>query len=87
MSTNAKHLSISRDDAIKALDAAMMSEIDKRKIETPLPTDWTMERLVENGLTKEQARIALDKMVDSGLGRVIFYRRANGYKAKAVRAK
>ena len=88
MIINAKPLNISKSKAQKILDEAIAQRIQEKVIVQLLPTDWTVERLQEKGLTLRQARDTLTEMVKKGLAYEIRYRRtktgsfAIGYRAK-----
>lgn len=87
MITNAKPLSISKSKAQKILDEAIAQSVQEKVIVQLLPTDWTVERLKEKGLSLRQARDTLAEMVKKGLAYEIRYRRvktgsfAVGYRA------
>ena len=88
MITNVKPLNISKSKAQKILDEAIEQSVQDKVIVQLLPTDWTVERLQEKGLTLRQARDTLTEMVKNGLAYEIRYRRtktgsfAIGYRAK-----
>jgi hypothetical protein len=88
MNTNAKPLSISESKAQKALSDAINEIISKKVVVDLLPTDWTLEKLMNMGMSKAQARTTINDMVEKGLAVEIRYRRGdNGYYAKGCRAK
>jgi DNA replicative helicase MCM subunit Mcm2 (Cdc46/Mcm family) len=87
MNTNAKPLNISESQAQKALDEAIGKIVNKKANVALLPTDWTLERLMEKGISETQARDTLNKMIKDGLAVEIRYRKPNGYYSKGCRAK
>jgi hypothetical protein len=87
MITNVKPLNISESKAQKALDDAMNEAIKVKAVVKLLPTDWTLERLLEKGLSDAQARSLINKMISDGLAVEIRYLRNNRYMAKGCRAK
>jgi len=86
MSTLVKPLTISESAARKILDDAVNNEICKKVIVDLLPTDWTIERLMEKGMSKTQSYETISKMIADGLAVEIRYRRNNRYVAKGCRA-
>jgi len=86
MSTVVKTLTISESEARKALDDAINKELSKKICVDLLPTDWTIERLVDRGMSATQAHETINKMIKEGLAIEIRYRRDNKYYAKGCRA-
>jgi hypothetical protein len=86
MSSVVKALTISESEAQKALDAAINEVLSKKVVVELLPTDWTVERLKQKGMTKPQARRTINDMVEAGLAVEIRYLRDNKYYAKGCRA-
>ena len=88
MITNVKPLNISKSKAQKILDEAIEQSVKEKVLVDLLPTDWTVERLREKGLSERQARATLTEMVKKGLAYEVRYRRtktgsfAIGYRAK-----
>ena len=88
MITKENHLNISKSKAQKILDEAIAQSVQEKVIVQLLPTDWTVERLREKGLSERQARDTLTEMVKKGLAYEVRYRRtktgsfAIGYRAK-----
>jgi hypothetical protein len=87
MSTVVKHLTISESEAVKALNDAINAELTKKMCVKLLPTDWTIDRLMEKGLSKVQSRDVISKMIKDGVAVEIRYMRENKYVCKGCRAK
>lgn len=63
MITKENHLNISKSKAQKILDEAIEQSVKEKVLVDLLPTDWTVERLREKGLSERQARDTLAEMV------------------------